>query len=132
MLNDDDGSRWCDVRSHKRPEPAVRTIMCRVEGSGFDLCKSHDIEWVVRVQHNQGLQGHCPKCAHLVEIQDSKNPRHDTQPLGGPLAAALDDAMMRSGVLIDKRQMTLRFLAENTDPYVGSILRSTAGDSAYA
>jgi hypothetical protein len=133
VLNDDNGSRWCDVRKEhmRRAEPAVRTITCKVEGRQVDLCGNHSSLWIAKVQARPVLASYCPNCVHLVKIQDDKVPGADTRPLTGPLADALDNAMMRSGVLIDKRQMTLRFLAENQDPYVGSILRSTAGDDAF-
>lgn len=133
MQDSEDGSRWCDLReSHRRPEPAQHVIMCKVEGKQLDLCSNHRSIWVAQVQMRPELSGHCPNCAHLVEIVASKSPRPDTKPLAGPLADALDNAMLRAGVLVDKRQMVLKFLSENNDPYVGSILRTTSGVAAIA
>src|ERR1700691_3728804 len=103
MQDSDEGTRWCDLRSsHRRPERAQHQIMCKVEGKSLDLCANHHSIWVAQVRMRTELQGHCPNCAHLVEITASKIPKPDTQPLTGPLAEALDNAMLRSGVLVDK------------------------------
>jgi hypothetical protein len=132
-VKDDDGVRWCDNRAaHRRPEPAERVLFCTVEGHEYDVCGAHWKAWVDAVRSTSKLAGHCPNCSALITGPPSGQPQPSTQPLIGAIADAIDHAMFRAGILIDKRQLTLRYLAEERDPYVGTILRSTSRRSPSA
>lgn len=132
-MKDDEGVRWCDTRAaHRKPEPAARVLFCTVEGHEYDVCSAHWEVWVANIRATPKLAGHCPNCSSLVTGAPAGQPQTSTQPLIGAIAEAIDHAMFRAGILVDKRQLALRYLAEERDPYVGTILRSTSRRSPSA
>jgi hypothetical protein len=120
---------WCDTPKCK--QKAVRIHQCSVEQSEFAFCEGHNKDWVLKTRGTQQALM-CPRClpAYLARQGngDALN-RPVVQlppPIIGPLALAIEDAMMREGVLGHTRQRVLQRLAACDDSYVSAIFRSTS------
>jgi hypothetical protein len=121
---------WCDVK--KCRIKAFRIHSCNVEQSEFAFCEQHNKDWVEKTRGTQQAF-RCPRCLpnFLTQQENAANlPNHALvqlpPPIVGPLAMAIEDAMMREGVLSHNRIKVLQRLAACDDPYVSAIFRSTA------
>jgi hypothetical protein len=116
-------------------ERAVTRMTCRVEGTEISFCARHWMNWKVVLQQDSRLKDHCPRCAnaYLSRLeQQAANPSVliADEPITGPLAEAIDNAMHESGVLKPVRDEVLRRLAANTDAYVAAVMSRQVGTVA--
>lgn len=129
------------AREEPRPEDctgfAAVTWICQVEGREVNLCLPCSQAWKVTARRNPALINRCPNCAPSYyasrQVRD-RGPRTgtispDSRPYTGPLADAIDRAMLAEGILTDVRKRVLSRLAEDEDPYIGMLLRSASGAS---
>jgi hypothetical protein len=124
-VNTDDG-QFCDLcyRATRRLIKAVVSIYCHVEQKETHLCNTHKQFWTEQARLVPALNKRCPNCAHLANTTLSAKDA-DIIPLAGPLADAIDRAMHAEGVLVNQRRRVLIRLRQETDPYAGTLLRST-------
>ena len=114
-------------------EPATVTIFCHVEGRDTKLCHRHIVEWRNQSNGDEMLSKHCPRCApSYIARRESQaySPRIAIadEPISGPLADAISEAMHAEGILVPVRQRVLRRLAANTDAYVAAIMSRNSMD----
>ncbi len=110
---------------------------CRIEGSEFAFCRKHEVEWKARTNGNEHFQIRCPRCLPQFISQSSnrfsaENNSSLPDPVTGPLAAAIDEAMYREGILTPTRVNVLRRLAATDSSYIKAIFRSTADAEAHS
>lgn len=129
-MRNEDGI-WCDYENATCKKIATYVHKCQVEQSEFAFCQNHEKWWKARTHGNHEYQIRCPRCLP-VYLERIRQPSSSVQsilpdPISGPIADAIDDAMYRQGVLGPDRTMVLRRLAASESSYVRAIFRSTAG-----
>lgn len=68
--------------------------------------------------------------ADNLQAHRTGNLTENSQPYTGPLAEAIDRALLAEGVLGDTRKRVLSRLANDSDPYIATLLRSVSGAAA--
>jgi hypothetical protein len=116
-------------------ERAESLIFCKAEGMEMRLCHKHNAAWKAMAGTDPGLQLRCPSCApsYLARREEQAHNHRVTiadDPITGPLADAIDRAMLAEGIYSPVRQAVLRRLAADTDAYVASVLARSAGSLA--
>ena len=116
-------------------EKAVSLIFCKAEGTEMRLCGAHYRAWQAEAGGDTGLQLRCPNCAASYKLRRESQAQSPAvviadEPITGPLAVAIDRAMLAAGVLKPTRDMVLRRLAADPDAYVSSVLAQSAGSVA--
>lgn len=98
---------------------AITTWFCQAEGRQVKLCQECRQDWQVKVGAAPELAPRCPMCsgryladrgereARAAAVASSDRP----EPLSGPVADAISDAMFKAGVLVDVRTSVLYLLA---------------------
>jgi hypothetical protein len=133
----------CDSAREGSPPPDCRIKaeviwICRVEGREVTLCGPCDQAWKRMANITPALQQRCPHCASKYHESRQISPSgHSTGPLGGlpiegPLAEAINRAMLAEGISGDARRRVLTRMAADSDPYIASLLRSVASAGAAA
>lgn len=122
------------TEDHCRDNSTVHTS-CRVEGTEIHLCSVHWNNWSRLVHDDERLKNHCPRCvnAYLVRLESQAYSPAVTiadEPITGPLAEAIDRALLASGILAPTRTEILRRLAADTDAYVAAVMSRQAGAMA--
>lgn len=125
MASERDYRDPCSIGKCK--EDSVYSFLCKVEGTDTRLCKRHLDEWRRTVQQDTSLAQNCPKCAPAAlqrrQFQaSSPSVAIADEPLTGPLAIAIESAMLREGVDVLTRRRVLMRLAADQDVYVSSLL----------
>lgn len=113
-----------------RREAAVH-VFCKVEGRDTHYCQICWSEWARTVAGDEKLALHCPRCAAAYMARRAAQAAHAAisvadEPITGPLAEAIDQAMHAAGILKPTRDEVLRRLAANTDAYVASVMSRQA------
>jgi hypothetical protein len=131
----------CDSQKAEHPpehctlEPSVVWI-CRIEGREVRHCQPCDAVWKKQANRIPALKQRCPNCAYqyfdsrIPPERDFHTGTSDGEPLEGPLANAIDRAMLAEGVLADTRKRVLARLASDDDSYISMLLRSASGAAA--
>lgn len=113
-------------------EVAVVHVFCKVEGRDTHFCRGHWATWQETTQGDELLAQHCPRCApaYLARREAQAQTPNVTiadEPITGPLATAIEQAMHAEGILAPTRQRVLRRLAANTDSYVAAVMSRQNG-----
>lgn len=133
-MPNDDYQLICRIPGGCR-ERAGHLIFCKAEGTEMRLCPGHYRAWQAEAGTDEGLRIRCPNCAPGY-LSRRESQAHSPQvviaddPISGPLAVAIDRAMLASGVLKPTRDQVLRRLAADPDAYVSSVLAQSAGSVA--
>lgn len=105
------GIPQCEIKFSICEGNALSGWMCEVEGTPVISCRACRFEWMRLANANPELKPRCPNCSR-GQLKDQ--PRvQEIKPLTGLVAAAMDEAMMREGVLINVRQAVLKRLARD-------------------
>jgi hypothetical protein len=110
---------------------AVVHVFCKVEGRDTHYCKICWSEWSRSAAGDEKLALHCPRCSSAYVARRAAQAAHAAitvadEPITGPLAEAIDQAMHAAGILKPTRDEVLRRLAANTDAYVASVMSRQA------
>jgi hypothetical protein len=113
-------------------DTASVSVLCKVEGTEFHACARHWSEWTRSAVNDSLLSAHCPRCApaYIARRESQASNTAVTvadEPITGPLADAIDNAMHAEGVLAPERARILRRLAANTDAYVAAVMSRQNG-----
>lgn len=106
-------------------------VFCKVEGRDTHYCQVCWSEWARSVTGDEKLALHCPRCSAAYVARRETQANHAAvtvadEPITGPLAEAIDQAMHAAGILAPTRHEVLRRLAANTDAYVASVMSRNA------
>lgn len=139
------GNQWlCDTPDEPGCQGnAAVAFICRVEGRQVSLCRNCEAVWKGYARQDSQLSLRCPNCApsyiarrnasvDMGQVAREREERRITSPeqpmLTGPLAEVIDNAMARSGVLVDARHRVLAELRQLVDSdesgYAAVLLRS--------
>jgi hypothetical protein len=125
---------FCDIgKGEKHPcrKQATYIHSCKIEGSEFAFCHTHEREWKAQTAHQPNYQVRCPRCLpQFMQQAENQLSRASSgtslpDPITGALADAIDAAMYREGILTPVRTNVLRRLAATDSSYVRAIFRST-------
>lgn len=106
---------------------AVVHVFCKVEGRDTHFCQDDWQTWSRSVAGDELLAQHCPRCApaYIARREAQATSAAITvadEPITGPLADAIEQAMHAAGILKPQRDEVLRRLAANTDAYVAAVM----------
>lgn len=112
-------------------EKSVVHSSCKVEGTEIHLCQRHWDNWMRVIAGDESLKTHCPRCvtAYVARREmQAMNPAVAVadEPITGPLADAIDNAMHAEGILAPTRRAILRRLAADNDAYVAAVMSRSA------
>lgn len=133
----------CDsAREGDPPKECQMTVnvswTCIIEGRSVQLCNNCNAAWRRMAQQTPALRMRCPHCAaqyfnsRQISATGHTTGTSDGEVLIGPLADAITRAMLAEGISGDARRRVLARLADDTDPYISQLLRSTASAGAAA
>lgn len=131
-MADIDSTTICVNRNIKGCQrDAVIHVFCKVEGRDTHFCQTCWSEWSREAAGDEKLALHCPRCAAAYVARRAAQAAHAAitvadEPITGPLAEAIDQAMHAAGILKPTRDEVLKRLAANNDAYVASVMSRQA------